>query len=188
LEGPGYLFVAPTGSALPTHAVVGSVFTDAWASPWVALGATDEGMTWSYELSTEQIEVAEFLDPIKYVTSGRTASVSFNLASFTLKNLQRALNGAATTVTTVSGTGATLLSKLVPPAAGAEIRTMVGWQSWDNTVRLFIRQAINSGSIEMAFQKANGNKAVIPFTFNVEVPATGDLIEVYTAGVERLGT
>jgi hypothetical protein len=35
LTDPGFLFSAPLGTALPTHTVAGSKFTDAWAAAWV---------------------------------------------------------------------------------------------------------------------------------------------------------
>src|SRR5688572_29213817 len=93
LTDPGYLFIAPLLSTLPTNTVAGSVFTDAWAAAWLPLGATEEGSTFSYETTVEPITVAEFFDPISYRTTGRAGSIAFNLANFGLSNYRRALNG-----------------------------------------------------------------------------------------------
>jgi len=183
LTDPGYLFWAPVSTAIPSNTVAGSVFTDSWSAPWVSLGATEDGTTFEYEVTVEAVSVAEFLDPIKYVTTGRTGTIAFNLASVTLTNLAKALNGAAPTV--VSGAGATLLSRVRPPVAGSESRAMIGWESLDNTVRLIGFQLINSGRISMAFKKAP-DFTTIPCTFNFEIPAsTGIPWETYGAGVSR---
>jgi hypothetical protein len=162
--------------------VAGSVFTDSWAGPWVSLGATEDGSQFDYELSVEAITVAEFIDPIKYVTTGRTGSIAFNLASYTLTNLSRAFNGG--TLAVVSGSGATQLNRLRLPNPGSEIRAMIGWESLDNTVRMIGYQTLNAAKISTAFKKAP-SYAVIPCQFNFEVPASGIPTEFYSAGVAR---
>jgi len=182
LTDPGYLFWAPLATSIPTNTVAGSVFTDSWAGPWVSLGATEDGSQFDYELSVEAITVAEFLDPIKYVTTGRTGSFAFNLASYTLSNLAKALNGSAPTV--VSGTGATTLSRVRPPVAGQEVRAMIGWESLDNTMRAFFYQTLNSGRITTAYKKAP-SFAVIPTSWNFEMPVSGISWEFYGAGTAR---
>ena len=40
LTDPGYLFIAPLLTTLPTNTVAGGVFTDAWPVAWLPLGAT----------------------------------------------------------------------------------------------------------------------------------------------------
>lgn len=184
LTDPGYLFWAPLLSAEPTNTAVGSKFTDAWPVAWISLGATEDGSTFSYETTVEPITVAEFFDPIRYSTTERAGSFSFNLADYTLNNLKRSFNGG--TLATVSGGGATLVSSLVPPTPGNEIRAMIGWESLDNTVRIICYQTLNSGTIASAFRKAPAF-SVIPCTFNFEVPAAGNPWKIYTAGTARVG-
>lgn len=182
LTDPGYLFWAPLGTALPTNTVAGSKFTDAWAAPWVSLGATEEGSTFSAELEIEAVTVAEFFDPITYRTTGRSQNFAFGLTDWTLTQVKRVFNGG--TLTVVSGTGATQLNKYVPPAAGAEVRAMLGWESLDSTVRLVCYQTINAGTIEMAFKKAP-DKAILPCEFRLEKPTSTEPFEFYTAGTAR---
>jgi hypothetical protein len=186
LTDPGYLFIAPLLSAVPTNTVAGSVFTDAWAAAWLPLGATENGTTFTYSSTVEAISVAEFFDPIKYVTTGRAGSIAFNLANFSLTNYRRALNGGTAALTPTSGTGATALSTLEPGAPGSETRVMIGWESLDNTVRIIAHQTIQGGEVTSAFQKAPA-VAMIPCTFNFEVPASGKPFSMYGAGTARLG-
>ena len=182
LVDPGWLFWAPPLSTLPSNTVVGSVFTDAWPVAWLPLGATVEGSTLTYETEVEAMSVAELFDPIKYATTGRTGSFAMALASYTLTNLKRALNGGTIAVT---GATTTTMSSYTLPTPGAETRSMIGWESSDSTVRVVVLQALSSGSIEMAFQKAP-DFANIPTTWNMEIPAGGTQpFNIYTAGVAR---
>jgi len=187
IQDPGFLFLAPLLTAEPAHAVLSSTYdADVIAATWVAGGATEDGSTFSYEVGVEPVYVAEFQDPIKYSTVKRAASLSFNLADWTLKRLARAFNGAITS--TVSGSGATLSSKLLPAASGLEIRQMVLWESQDHTFRIVGYQTLNSGPIASPFKKAP-SYAVVPCTLNFEVPtgAPQQPFAMYAAGTGRLG-
>ncbi|MCA1570790.1 MAG: hypothetical protein LC798_10835 [Chloroflexi bacterium] len=181
LTDPGYLFWAPLGSAEPAGTVVGSVFTDAWPVAWLPLGATEEGSQFNYEINVEAVTVAEFLDPVAQRTTERSGSIAFSLASWTLTNLKRAMNGGALTV---SGATTTTKSTYEPPDPGSEVRAMIGWESLDNTARLVCRQVINAATIEAAFRKAP-DKALIPCEFRFEVPAAAKPFMFSAAGVAR---
>jgi hypothetical protein len=89
-------------------------------------------------------------------------------------------------MTLVSGTGATSLTSFAPPAPGAEVRVMIGWESLDNTLRLICYQALQGGEVSSAFRKAP-SIALIPCQFNFEVPASGIPFKLYAAGASRGG-
>lgn len=180
---PGFLFWAPLGTAEPTHSVTGSVFTDAWPAAWVVLGATEEGHSFTWSTSTEPVEVAELLDPIRYVETGRTGSLSFALSSITLQNLKRALNGGTVTTT---GLTTTTMTTYTPPKLGENVRCMIGWESQDSTERLIGFQCFNTGSVEIARRKGAA-KATIPVEYALEVPASGNPFKYLTAGADRAG-
>jgi hypothetical protein len=186
LTDPGYLFIAPLASTVPTNTVAGSVFTDTWPAAWISLGATEEGSTFSYSSEIEAVRVAEFFDPISYRTTERGGSFAFNLADYTLSNYRRAINGGVAALTATSGTGATTLSTLEPPEPGDEVRAMIGWESLDNTLRIVCYQTLQGGEIASAFQRAP-DKALIPCTFQFEVPSSGKPWTMWGAGEDRLG-
>lgn len=182
--GPGTLYKAPLLTAIPTNTVAGSVFTDAWPAAWIPVGVTREGSQWTYQPSTDNVEVAEYLDPLRIVTTGRQIGVSFDVAQVTLQNYRLGLNGG--TVSTVSGTAATTLSRYSPPVNGAEIRTMIGWESDDATERLIFHQCFQTGQVSVAHRKGAAN-ASIPVDFGVEQPSTGFPFDIYLAGTARVG-
>lgn len=184
LTEPGFLWIAPLASTLPTNTVAGSVFTDSWPAAWLPLGATEDGSEFSYSTEVEAIRVAELFDPVKWATTDRSGSISFNLANWSLTNYRRALNGGVAALTPTSGTGATALYTLNPPTPGGEVRAMIGWESLDATARLVCHQTIQGGEVSTAFRKAP-DLALIPCTFNLEVPAGGQAFTLWGAGASR---
>lgn len=56
---------------------------------------------------------------------------------------------------------------------------MIGWESLDQTVRLIGYQCINSGTIKLSMNKAPA-RTTIPFTFNFEIPASGNPFDIFT--------
>lgn len=183
---PGFLWYGNVGATFPSlgGTAAGSVFTDAPSVSFYEIGATEAGYTFQYSQSIEAINVAEFADPVKWRTTARQGSMAFNLADYTLKNIQRALNGGS--LSTASGAGPSLVSKWVPPAVGSEIRAMLLWQSLDATMRIFMYQTVQVNEIQTAFKKAP-DYAVLPCEFRFEIDGSGNIFEVYTAGTARLG-
>lgn len=182
---PGYLLYAPLGTVEPTNTVTNSVFTDTWPTAWILLGPTEEGSTFNWQTTFDPVTVAEFADPIKMVSTGRTGSIAFALANFTLNNMRRVMNGG-TIVTT--GAAATTMSTYEPGALGAEVRCMIGWEAQDTTERLILRQTINTAQVSIARRRGSDN-ANLPVEFTLEAPATGLApFRHSTAGVARLGT
>jgi hypothetical protein len=159
--GPGQLFIAPLGTTEPSD------LTTAWsavAAAWAMLGYTSEASEFKYTPSTEDVEVAEELDPISTQTTGRVSTISFALAQMTATNLKRAMNGG--TITTGAG-----IVTFEPPDLGTEVRTMIGFESEDSQERWVFRQCYQQGDITITRGKG-ANKALIPCEFKLEKPAT----------------
>lgn len=172
--GAGALLAAPIGTTEPTNTVSGGVFTDSWPVGWLVLGQTNEGNVLTYATTVEPVEAAEAYDPIAYETENRSGRIEAALISISASNMALALNGGSKTT---SGSGATLKTIVRPPAPGAEVRVMIGWESRDSRERYIIRQALQGGEIAITRNKGAGNKAMIPVTFNFEVPDSG--LEIY---------
>lgn len=160
--GPGYLYIAPLGTTEPVDLVT------AWAAVsagWVALGYTDAGSEFDYQLNTSPVAVAEELDPISNAPDGRASSVKFNLSELTATNLKRASNGG--TITTAAGQ-----VTFEPPDLGSELRTMLGFESEDHQERWVWRQCLMSGQLQIQRQKG-ANNATIACEYMLEKPASG---------------
>lgn len=183
--GPGLIRYAPLGTAIPTLSAAGSVVTGAWTS-WVSVGSTDEGLTFQESTDTEAITVAESLYPVRTVTTAKTGTVTFNMSQIDTLNWKLASNGGTVTVT---GAGATKLDVYVPPLMGAEVRVMLGFQSYDDQEAFVWPLTFNTGGFETA-RGTLATKAGLPVSFNVELPDPAVLTTPYkrwTAGALATG-
>jgi hypothetical protein len=160
---PGKLRIAALGTAEPT------TVNSAWGAGWIPLGYTDEGSAFNYGISTDNVEVAEELDVLARVTTGRDASVEFALAEVTKRNLNIAFNGGI-----VLGDGAAW--SFEPPDLGMETRVMIGWDAYAdplvNDLRIIFRQCLQGGSLGLENRKG-ATKSTISASFQLEKPASG---------------
>jgi len=178
---PGFLYFGTLGSSLPANTVAGSVFTDTWPAGWSAWGITRAGSEFQYNITTDTIEAAEYFDPLVIVTTGRAAQVAFEVIILSGTTMKRALNGGNVTV---SGSGATTMTTVTPPAAGAEVRSMLGWESQDSTERLVMEQCLQAGTLTIGRHKGVDN-AGVTMEFHAELPASGYPFQYFTAGAAR---
>lgn len=167
-SGPGLIRAAALGSTIPTVAVVNSVFSHTWDAAWFEVGSTDEGVTETHETTTEDIEVAESVYPVRTTTTAKSGSLAFAMAHINVKNWLLALNAAASAATT-TGTTTTTMTKVRPPLAGNEIRIMLAWESTDTTELIIAYQCFNGGSTAVARRKG-ADKATLPVEFRFEMP------------------
>lgn len=159
--GPGVLYIAPIGSTEPTD------LATAWDAAWVALGYTDEGSSFTFENTFEDVMVAEEYEPVEVLQTARQINVSFAAAELTADNLQTAFNGG--TITT-SGTAPDEIVTFEPPAAGDATPVMVGWEADDELERWIFRRCVQVGSVEIQRRKAP-QKALIPVQFRATKPS-----------------
>ena len=153
---PGILYAATVGADEPTD------LATPWPMAWAEIGYTDEGSTFAFSNTFEDVFVAEELDPILTLQTERRVEVSFASAEITAANLQRALNGG--TITTPAG-----LIVFEPPAVGDYTHIALGWESDDGLERWIFRKCLQVGSASMARQKAP-NKATLAMTFRALKP------------------
>lgn len=174
-SGPGRLYYAPLGTAIPTITAAASKIAATWTS-WVQVGSTDAGITYTESAETADINVAESLYPIRTVTTGKSSRVSGTLNEISDLNWKLVMNGGTPTV---SGTGATKLTTYVPPLVGAEVRVMLAFVDNLDTEAIVWPQCFNVGSVEYV-RGSYETKAGLSFEFNAEIPASG-----YTTPYQR---
>jgi hypothetical protein len=164
--GPGTLYIAPLGSDEPTG------IDDDLDTAWTALGYTNDGSTQSFSPSYEDVEVAEELEPLDSVATGRTISASFTLAELTAKNLKAAMNGGTITHVPVAGAVTRAHTKFEPPEVGEDVKVMLLFEAEDTLERVLYREVKQVGAIETARRKG-AEKAGIPCEFRAYKPAAG---------------
>ena len=131
------------------------------------VGYTEAGSTFSYEVTSEGIEVAEELEEINTQRTKATATVAFAFAEATARNLLIALNGGVSAPTSVT-----------PVDFASEERVSIVLDT-DSGARWNFPKCYSSGSIQLANTKAP-QKRLIQVTFKLEKPAGAlELFEVF---------
>jgi hypothetical protein len=178
-SGPGKIYYAPLGTAIPTITAAASKVAATWTS-WVSPGATDAGITYTESVETADINVAESLYPVRTVTTGKSSRIAFTLNEISDLNWKLAMNGG--TITT-SGAGVTKLNTYVPPLVGSEVRVMLAFQANSDLEIIVWPQVFNVGSVEYT-RGTYETKAGLSIEFNAEIPATGYVTpyQRFTAG------
>lgn len=157
--GPGLLYVNALGTT-----ETGLTASAAIPSAWQAIGYTDEGTEVTVENSTEDIEVAEELDPLDSPIVGRTVTVAFAMAESTIGRLNLALGG---------GVQSPFDSGLSwePPDIASITGVMLLHKSKSTGLWLF-RDCRVSGSTSIVARKAP-DKRLISVSFRSVLPSTG---------------
>lgn len=114
MTGPGVLYVAPFGTALPAD------FDDTLNTAFVEVGFTTGGHEWTFSTDKQEIKVAERIRPIRYQAGSATATWSFSLAQYSPENIRLAVPGA-TVENTVGGS----VKVTMPKTAGSDRYSLV---------------------------------------------------------------
>lgn len=166
VAGPGWLYVAPFGTAYPTNA------TTPLGSAFVPVGYTEEGSTFTYAITREELMVAEEVSPIKSYTTKVDTKVAFSMAEATAENLLLALNGGVVSSAT----------EVEPPAPGSESYVTIVLEA-ESGSRWLYRKAVQTGTVEVAHKKAPA-KTLIPVEFTLYVPGSSDSLFTVFVGAD----
>ncbi|HEY5055471.1 MAG TPA: hypothetical protein VII58_04880 [Acidobacteriaceae bacterium] len=174
--GSGTIYYAAIGTAEP------ATLTGAWVSGWINVGYTEKGTTFTRGVTATDIDVAEEFYSIGEVITGYTGTIDFALSQMTAENMSIAFNGGTITTNIVD-------VYFDPPAAGAEVYAMLGWQSNDGTERYIWRKVIQTGATATSRQKVLP-QALIPVSFKMFKPPSlqpfrwmGSITPINRAGV-----
>lgn len=168
LVGTGTLYTAPTGTAFPVDPSV------APSGTWVDIGYSEEGWSFNAEVTTEEVEVAEEIDPLDILATKREIHLIGQAAQVSLENLKLALGQG--TVATAAGPPAT--KSYVPGSTGDLARVALLFRGKAPTVAgvakvrdVQMSFAVPVGAVELASKKAP-EKQLIGCDFRV-VKVTG---------------
>lgn len=158
--GPGKLYVAPFGTALPT------TLSETLNVAFKEIGFTTEGSELTYSQEAEGVEVAERLRPIKTIITGVSMEFEFAMAQFNPENLALATNADSSAISET-------LNEVVFtwPKSGGVARVSLVWQSDDDLERLVLAKCFAGGDISIPRRKGT-DMAAVSVTFTVEENST----------------
>lgn len=110
LTGVQKLYIAPTGTAVPTiAATTGSALTIDPA--WILAGFTNAGYQFEYSPTMKAINVDEAMSPVAMLKTAESLKITGSLSEATLTNLNLAISGATFT-DVAAGVGLAEIAKL----------------------------------------------------------------------------
>jgi hypothetical protein len=183
LFGVGYLFTAPYLTALPTDENLGDA--SQWvASSWMYAGATDQGVTTTFNPSMSNIQIEEQVTPVASVVSTATYQITFSMAEETIANINIAYGAGGTNTVTAAGTGQPGKTVLNLSSNFKLLAAAVLGKNEEGYPRVFYIPKVNSaGQVQTAFRRA-ADKRMYPVTLN----ALCDLSEMEVIDITAAAT
>lgn len=169
IAGPAILYIAPTGTALPTLTTLPSAA--AWASAsFTQPGYTDKGVEFVYTPTFKNIDVDEEMSPVNQLLTAEKAEIKVALAEATLNNLQITIPGS--TITTSGGVSTLTFGSPAQTAVTEYILAFQGPSPVGNsdTAVLILYRVKNVAAVTAHYQRAD--KVVFAVTFNALADST----------------
>ena len=120
VAGPGLLYIAPLGTALPN--LTGS--TAVFPTGWRPVGYTDAGIDSTYTPKIKPISVDEEASPVLDILESEDFKIMAHLAEVNLKNYQAAISASVLTTPTQLSGGSKALTYLMVAAAGPSVDSL----------------------------------------------------------------
>jgi hypothetical protein len=174
LYGTGILFTAPNpspgvGATVPSDANLG--VGSAWLGlGWGYVGATEAGVTQTYNPTTQNITIEEQPTPVGVAVSTATLQFTANLSEETLANINLAYGNSGSIATTPAGAGQPAKSVLTLSTTFATLSAALIAQNANGYATvLYIPEMISAGQVQTAFRRA-AQQRLYPLTLSAICP------------------
>jgi hypothetical protein len=167
--GLGIVMTAPLGTAVPSDQNLG--VGSQWISGgWSYVGATDTGVTLTWNPSTVDINIEEQPTPVDVLVSTATAIVTFDFSEETLANINLAYGNAGTIAVTAAGASQPGKSVLSLSTAFPQMACAVISKNQSGFARvLSIPAVMSAGQVATSYRRA-ANQRLYPCTLNAVCP------------------
>lgn len=170
LYGTGIVFTnLTTFASLPSDQNLG--VGSAWVSAgWSYVGATDAGVTLTWNPTTVDISIEEQPTPVAVVTSNATAQIAFDFNEETLANVALAYGNAATTAVTAAGASQPGKSVLSLSTNFAPLSVAILGKNKLGFARVFyVPSVMSAGQVATSYRRA-ANQRMYPCTLSAICP------------------
>jgi len=169
LYGVGIMFTAVTGTAVPSDQNLG--VATAWTGlGWAYVGATEAGLTVTFNPSTQDITIEEQPTPVATVVNTATLQITCSLSEETLTNVNLAWGNGGSIAVTPPGAGQPGKSVLTLSTSFAQMAVAVIGKNQSGFARvLSIPQVMSAGQVQTAYRRA-AQQRLYPLTLNAVCP------------------
>ena len=169
LYGVGIVMTAPLGTALPSDQNLG-VGSSWLGGGWAYVGATDAGVSLTWNPTTVDINVEEQPTPVAVLTDKATATVTFDFNEETLANINTAYGAAGNIAVTAPGAGQPGKSVLSLSINFPQLACAVIGKNQLGFARVLSLPAIMStGQVKTDYRRSAAQR-MYPATFNTVCP------------------
>ena len=170
LFGTGILFTSPlaspgVGADMPSDANLG--VGSAWLSAgWSYVGATEAGVTQTYNPSTQNINIEEQPTPVGVAVNTADLQFTTNLSEETLENINLAYGNSGSITTTAAGAGQPGKRVLRLSTNFAELSAaLVAKNALGFATVLYVPVVNSAGQVQTAFRRS-AQQRLYPLTLN----------------------
>ena len=174
LFGTGILFTAPnpspgTGATVPDDADLG--VGSAWLGlGWSYVGATEAGVTQTYNPTTQNINIEEQPTPVGVAVNTADLQFTTNLSEETLDNINLAYGNSGSITTTPAGAGQPAKSVLRLSTTFATLSAALVARNVNGFATvLLIPVVVSAGQVQTAFRRA-AQQRLYPLTLSAICP------------------
>lgn len=174
LFGTGILFTAPNpspgvGATVPSDANLG--VGSAWLGlGWSYVGATEAGVTQTYNPTTQNINIEEQPTPVGVAVNTADLQFTCNLSEETLNNINLAYGNSGSIATTPAGAGQPGKSVLTLSTTFATLSAaLIAKNSFGFATVLSIPVMVSAGQVQTAFRRS-AQQRLYPLTLSAICP------------------
>jgi hypothetical protein len=184
LYGIGILFTAPVGTSVPSDQNLG--VGSAWTGlNWSYVGATEAGVTLTFNPTVQDILIEEQPTPVAVAVSTATLQITTSLTEETLTNVNLAWGNGGTIAVTPAGAGQPGKSVLTLSTNFQQVAVaLIGKNQLGFARVLEIPQVVSAGQVQTAYRRA-AQQRLYPLTLSAVCPFTSiswtDLTSIATS-------
>lgn len=179
LTGLAAMYLQPYDPAVPATLPLDSVpLGTVWDAPWVAVGATMQGLAFAVQRDTQDIVIEEQMTPVDTRTKSMNFDAQFELAEDTLQSMLWAYGGGLVTVTapTVTDPGVSVLTisdEMDNFAFGFE-----GKNSFGLPRRVLFQPAKSIGQAKTGYRRSDSQRSYVVDVKALCAPSDVDIREI----------
>ena len=184
LYGTGILFTALVGTAVPSDQNLG--VASAWTGlGWAYVGATEAGVTLTFNPTVQNIMIEEQPTPVGVAVSTADLQITFSFSEETLSNINLAWGNGGSVAVTSPGAGQPGKSVLTLSTNFQQVAVaLIGKNQLGYARVLEIPEMVSAGQVQTAYRRA-AQQRLYPCTLSAVCPFTSigwtDLTSIATS-------